>query len=95
MSSGPDRASGLTELTLAERQAILGEAVAAYVRDGYTVVSTWDASAKLTRVRQVPMLVFWGLLALIGVGWVILWLLLRRDRAVFLTVDSYGRLTRQ
>ena len=67
--------------------------MAAYVRDGYTVVSTWDASAKLTKPSYVPMLVFWPLMFFVGVGWVILWLLLRRDRSVFLTVDGYGRVT--
>ncbi len=86
-------APGLTELSLEERQAILGDAVAAYVRDGYTVASTWDASAKLTKASRVPMLVFWPLMFLVGVGWVILWLLLRRDRSLFVTVDDYGQVT--
>jgi hypothetical protein len=39
------------------------------------------------------MLVFWPLMFFVGVGWVILWLLLRRDRALFVTVDDYGQLT--
>lgn len=54
-----------------------------------------DASAKLTRPSRVPMLVFWPLIFFIGVGWVVLWLLLRRDRAAFLTVDEYGQLSRR
>ena len=82
-------------LSLAERQAILGDAVVAYARDGYMLQSTWDASAKLTRARRVPMLVFWPLLIFVGVGWVLLWLLLRRDQAIFVTVDEYGQIERR
>lgn len=92
-ATGSESTSELAELSLVERQAILGNAVAAYVRDGYTVVSTWDASAKLTKASRVPMLVFWPLMFFVGVGWVILWLLLRRDRSLFITVDGNGQVT--
>jgi predicted amidophosphoribosyltransferase len=84
-------------MSLAERRAILEQAIAKYSSSGYRVVSQTDTTAQMVKPRVFSCL--WSLLWLLffGIGLIIyiLYYLSKRDGIIYLSVDRNGQLTTQ
>lgn len=79
-----------------DRRAVLEREVVSYVKRGYRVVSQTDSTAQLVRPKKFSFAIFLILL-LTGIGPIIYiaWYFAKRDRAVFITVDERGRVSRR
>ena len=87
------RKSGVRMLTVAERSAILEDAIQRYQKGGFHLVSRTDTSAQLYRPKQFScclaiILVF----LVIGIILYLIYYLTKKDDSVFLEVDEYGAL---
>lgn len=87
----------MTDLPSDQRRAILDREIASYVKKGYRVLSQTESSAQLVRPKRFNLLLAVLLLILMVLPFVIylLMYLAARDKTVYITVDTQGRVTRR
>ena len=61
------------------------------VKQGYIVVSQTDTTAQLTRKKGFSCLLF-AILFILGIIPGIIYLLVRKDKSIYITVDEYGKI---
>lgn len=86
-----------TEVSLAERRAILQGVIAKFVRQGYRVVSQTDTTAQLVRPKRFSLLwaALWFLFFGIGLLVYLIYYMAKRDSQIYLGVDAYGKVIRR
>ena len=77
-------------ITLEKRKEILTKAIGKWVKKGYYILNQTDTTAQLQKDKDFSCLLFILLTALIILPGV-LYLLNRKDKHVYITVDEYGR----
>lgn len=83
-------AAGKT-LDTAGQRAVLQREINAWVKRGYRVVSQTDTTAQLVKPKRFSLLWFFILLGVLYLPFY----LFARDKTIYLTVDSLGRVTRR
>ena len=73
------------------RKNILQQAIESRVKQGYIVVSQTDTTAQLTRKKGFSCLLF-AILFILGIIPGIIYLLVRKDKSIYITVDEYGKI---
>lgn len=76
-------------LSLEERKAYLSAEIAKYLRQGFHVINQTDTTAQLQKDKGFSCLLFL-LLLLLGIIPGIIYILVRRDRHAYITVDEFG-----
>lgn len=87
----------MPDLPLEARRAILEREIASYIKKGYRVLSQTDTSAQLLKPKRFSLLLAVLLLILMVLPFVIylLMYLAARDKTVYISVDSQGKVTRR
>lgn len=83
-------------LTKDERTAILDREVQKYVKSGYRVNSRTDTTAQLVQPKKFSFLLFIVLLILMVLPAVlyVVWYMVKKEGAIYLTVDENGKIKR-
>ena len=78
-------------ISLEAQKNILQQAIESRVKQGYIVVSQTDTTAQLTKKKGFSCLLF-TILFILGIIPGIIYLLVRKDKSIYITVDEYGRI---
>ena len=78
-------------ISLEAQKNILQQAIESRVKQGYIVVSQTDTTAQLTKKRGFSCFLF-TILLILGIIPGIIYLLVRKDKSIYITVDEYGRI---
>jgi hypothetical protein len=83
-------------LTTEERSNLLQREIQKYVKDGWRVQSSTATTAQLVKPKKFSFLFFIVLLILMVLPALlyVVWFAVKRDEAVYLSVDENGRITR-
>lgn len=83
-------------LTTEERANILQHEVQKYIKDGWRVQSSTPTTAQLVKPKRFSFLFFVILLILMVLPAIlyVVWFAVKRDEAVYLSVDENGKITR-
>ena len=92
----PPKPSGPQAVSIDTRRTALQAEVSKYVRDGYRVQSQTDTTAQLIKPKKFSWLIFLVLLLIVGFGIIyLIYYLVKKDKAVYLTVDEFGKVSKQ
>ena len=83
-------------LTTEERANILQREVQKYIKDGWRVQSSTPTTAQLVKPKRFSFLFFVILLILMVLPAIlyVVWFAVKRDEAVYLSIDEYGKITK-
>jgi len=83
----------MQSMTNEMRRNILEQEVQKYVRKGYRVLSQTDTSAQLVKPKRFSFLVALVLLLLMVLPFLVylLWYMAAKDKTIYITVDTQGR----
>jgi len=78
------------KLTIEVRRDILNREIDKWIRRGYYILSQSDTTAQLKKDKGFSCLLF-SILFILAILPAIIYIFIRKDKTIYITVDGYGR----